>query len=75
MVMSLQLSQCSKIWQNVLFIEGALFASKEKNQKEWLRFSLLGTAGLNVDLDSFFELAELMVEMSQGTYGLLKINN
>ena len=34
------------------------------------------TAGLNVDLDPFFELAELMVEMSQGTtYGLLKINN
>ena len=27
----------------MLFIEGALFASKEKkNQKEWLRFSLLG---------------------------------
>ena len=35
----------------------------------------LYTAGLNVDLDSIFELAELMVEMSQGTYGLLKINN
>ena len=31
--MSLQLSQCSKIWQNVLFIEGALFASKEKKSK------------------------------------------
>ena len=33
------------------------------------------TAGLNVDLDPFFELAELMMEMSQGTYGLLKTNN
>ena len=33
------------------------------------------TAGLNVDLDPFFELAELMMQMSQGTYGLLKTNN
>ena len=37
--------------------------------------TLLITAGLNVDLDPFFELAELRVEMSQGIYGLLKINN
>ena len=35
----------------------------------------MSTAGLNVDLDPFFELAELMMEMSQGTYGLLKTNN
>ena len=35
----------------------------------------MNTAGLNVDLDLFFELAELMVGMSSGTYGLLKIIN
>ena len=29
------------------------------------------TAGLNVDIDSFFELAELIVGVSYGTYGLL----
>ena len=34
-----------------------------------------GTAGLNVDLGSFFELAELMIKLSKGTYGLLKIIN
>ena len=33
------------------------------------------TAGLNVDLGSFFELAELIVNMSKGTSGLLKIIN
>ena len=33
------------------------------------------TAGLNVDLGSFFELAELMIKLSKGTYGLLKIIN
>ena len=30
---------------------------------------------MNVDLDSFYELAELKVGMSSGTYGLLKIIN
>ena len=40
-----------------------------------LSTTTVNTAGLNVDLDPFFELAELMMEMSQGTYGLLKTNN
>ena len=37
--------------------------------------SMCYTAGLNVDLGSFFELAELMVGMSYGTFVVLKITN
>ena len=39
------------------------------------QLKLQHTAGLNVDLGSFFELAELMIKLSKGTYGLLKIIN
>ena len=40
-----------------------------------MHFSIVVTAGLNVDLGPFFELAILMVGMSSGTCALLKIND
>ena len=40
-----------------------------------MHFTMVVTAGLNVDLGPFFELAILMVGMSQGTYAQHKINN